>query len=91
MSKSELSSVLSIALLMAFRMLGMFMVLPIFATAATHLQGSTPALIGLTLGIYGLTQAMLQIPFGSLSDKIGRKPIIAIGLVLLDSGDLIFS
>ncbi len=89
MSKSELSSVLSIALLMAFRMLGMFMVLPIFATAATHLQGSTPALIGLTLGIYGLTQAMLQIPFGALSDKIGRKPIIAIGLVLLIIGSLI--
>ena len=67
MPKSELSAALSIALLMAFRMLGMFMILPIFATAATGLIGSTPTLIGLTLGIYGLTQAMLQIPFGSLS------------------------
>ena len=89
MSKTELSSILSIALLMAFRMLGMFMILPIFATAATELSGSTPALIGLTLGVYGLTQAMLQIPFGALSDRFGRKPIITIGLVLLIAGSII--
>ena len=89
MSRYELSSVFSIALLMAFRMLGMFMILPIFAAAAPALAGSTPVLIGLTLGVYGLTQAMLQIPFGALSDRIGRKPIIAIGLTLLIIGSII--
>ncbi len=89
MSRQELSAVIAIALLMAFRMLGMFMILPIFATQAIHLVGATPGLIGLALGIYGLTQALLQIPFGALSDHIGRKPVIAFGLILLILGSII--
>ena len=89
MNKTERKSATSLALLMAFRMLGLFMILPIFTLYAHTLIGATPQLIGLALGIYGLTQACLQIPFGMLSDKFGRKPIIFIGLVLFALGSVI--
>lgn len=82
-------SVLSLGAIMAFRMLGLFMILPVFAVAATQYTGHTALLIGVALGIYGLTQACLQIPFGLWSDKIGRKPIIIIGLILFLIGSLI--
>lgn len=74
---------------MTFRMLGLFMILPVFAVAALHLTGSSPSLIGVALGIYGLTQAFLQIPFGLISDKIGRKPVIIFGLFLFALGSII--
>lgn len=78
------------AALYASRMLGMFMILPTFALFA---QGEFPEvtalMIGLTIGIYGLTQALLQLPFGMWSDKIGRKPVIALGLVLFVIGSVI--
>ena len=80
---------ISLALIYAFRMLGLFMILPVFALYAEDLPEATPLLTGLALGIYGLTQAMLQIPFGMLSDKIGRKPVIAAGLVIFALGSLI--
>ena len=80
---------ISLALIYAFRMLGLFMILPVFALYAEDLPEATPLLTGLALGIYGLTQAMLQIPFGMLSDKIGRKPVIAAGLVIFAVGSLI--
>ena len=70
MNPQERKSALSLALLMCFRMLGLFMILPVFSLYAQHLQGVTPKLIGIALGIYGLTQACLQIPFGMLSDKL---------------------
>jgi len=89
MIKKELTSTISIALLMAFRMLGMFMILPIFSLQASHIPGATPTLIGIALGSYGLTQAILQIPFGALSDRIGRKPIIAFGLILFIIGSIV--
>lgn len=89
MSSKERYSVLSLASIYAFRMLGLFMILPVFAIYAQHLRGATPTLIGLALGIYGLTQACLQIPFGMLSDKFGRKRIIFIGLVLFAIGSVI--
>ena len=72
-----------------FRMLGLFLILPVFALFAENLEGATPLLIGLAVGIYGLTQAMLQIPFGLLSDRIGRKPVILGGLVLFVIGSVI--
>ena len=72
----ERRTVASLALLYSFRMLGLFMVLPLLALYAGDMAGATPALIGLALGIYGLSQALLQIPFGWLSDWIGRKPVI---------------
>ena len=87
--RKELPSVSLLALVMAFRMLGLFMILPVFSVTATKLPGATPFLIGLALGIYGLTQAMLQMPFGALSDKLGRKPIIIGGLSLFVVGSII--
>ena len=80
---------ISLALIYAFRMVGLFMILPVFALYAEDLPETTPLLTGLALGIYGLTQAVLQIPFGMLSDKIGRKPVIAAGLLIFATGSLL--
>ena len=79
----------TLALIYAFRMLGLFLILPVFALYAEKLPDSTPLLTGLAIGIYGLTQAILQIPFGTLSDRIGRKPVIAFGLVIFALGSLL--
>ena len=86
MSASETRAAGGLALVFAFRMLGMFMVLPVLATYGTDLAGATPALIGLAIGAYGLTQALLQIPFGMLSDRIGRLPVIYFGLLIFAAG-----
>ena len=67
-------------------MFGLFLVIPVFSLLALDLQGATPLLIGLALGAYALTQACLQIPFGIWSDRIGRKPVIALGLCLFILG-----
>ena len=89
MTALERRTVGSLALLYSFRMLGLFMVLPLLALYAADLPGASPALIGLALGIYGLTQALLQIPFGWLSDQIGRKPVIVGGLILFALGSVV--
>ncbi|MGM0824446.1 MAG: MFS transporter [Pseudomonadota bacterium] len=86
---SERRAISGLAGLYASRMLGLFMVLPVLALYADTLAGSTPLLIGVALGVYGLTQALLQIPFGLWSDRIGRKPVIAIGLVLFALGGVV--
>jgi len=86
MSGSEIRAGGGLALVFAFRMLGMFMVLPVLATYGMDLTDATPALIGLAIGAYGLTQALLQIPFGMLSDRIGRRPVIYAGLVIFAAG-----
>ena len=70
-------------------MFGLFMILPVLAIYAEQLEGATPALMGLALGIYGITQAILQIPFGLMSDKFGRKPIIYLGLIIFIIGSLV--
>lgn len=85
----ELKAGSSIALIYGIRMLGLFMILPVFSIYAENLADTTPLLIGLALGIYGLTQGLLQIPFGMLSDKIGRKPVIAAGLVVFAIGSVV--
>lgn len=78
------------AALYASRMLGMFMILPTFALFASgEFPQASAMMIGLTMGIYGLSQAMLQLPFGMWSDKFGRKPLIAIGLVLFALGSVV--
>ncbi len=88
-TETERNATLALALIFTFRMLGLFMILPVFSFYAQHLPGATPSLIGLSIGIYGLTQACLQIPFGMASDKWGRKPIILLGLLLFATGSLI--
>lgn len=70
----------SLALIYVIRMLGLFIVLPVFSLFGDHYTDSTPFLVGLAIGIYGLLQACLQIPFGMLSDRIGRKKVITVGL-----------
>jgi len=85
----ERRAVLSLASLYAFRMLGLFMVLPVLTLYGRDYEGSTPFLLGLALGIYGFSQAVLQIPMGMLSDRIGRKPVIAGGLVLFALGSVV--
>ena len=89
MSPQERRASVSLALVFAFRMLGLFMVLPVLATWGQQLQGATPFLIGMAIGAYGLTQAFLQIPFGMLSDRVGRKPVIVFGLLLFAAGGLV--
>lgn len=89
MSAFEKRAVFSLTSLYAFRMLGLFMVVPVLVLYGDQYQGSTPFLLGLALGIYGLTQALLQIPFGAMSDRFGRKPIIAVGLVIFALGSVV--
>jgi MFS family permease len=89
MTGNETRAASGLSLVFAFRMLGMFMVLPVLATYGMDLTGATPALIGLAIGAYGLTQAVLQIPFGILSDRIGRRPVIYFGLLVFAAGSLL--
>lgn len=80
----------SLAAIFAARMLGLFLVLPVFALeAARYPGGGDPALIGMAMGIYGLTQGILQIPFGVASDRFGRKRTIVFGLVVFAAGSFI--
>ena len=89
MTASERRVALSLSGVFATRMLGLFMVLPVFAIYAENLDGSTMLLAGIAVGIYGLTQSILQIPLGRLSDKVGRKPIIIGGLLIFMLGSVI--
>jgi MFS family permease len=82
-------AVAALAAVVGVRMLGMFLILPVFALYARGLPDASPELIGLALGAYGLTQALLQIPFGWLSDRHGRKPVIYAGLALFAAGSLL--
>lgn len=90
MTATERRASFSLASIFALRMLGLFLVLPVFALeAARYPGGDDPASVGLAMGIYGLTQAFLQIPFGLASDWWGRKPVIVAGLVLFALGSFI--
>ncbi|MDC1367957.1 MFS transporter [Pseudomonadales bacterium] len=89
MNRQELRAAVSIGLLYIIRMLGLFMILPVLPAVGADLALSTPLLIGLALGVYGLSQAVLQIPMGLLSDKFGRKPIILAGLLMFILGSLV--
>ncbi|WP_051207127.1 MFS transporter [Saccharospirillum impatiens] len=85
----EKKALTGLALLYASRMLGLFMVLPILTLYGQSLTGATTVLLGIALGIYGITQAILQIPLGMLSDRFGRKPVIAAGLLIFIVGSVI--
>lgn len=89
MLPGERRAAFSLAAIFSTRMLGLFMVMPVFAAYADELSGATPLLIGLAIGAYGLTQALFQIPFGLLSDRIGRKPVITLGLILFALGSVV--
>lgn len=89
MTSTERRAIVSLSIIMSLRMLGLFMVLPVFALYAANLKGATPLLIGLSIGIYGLTQALLQIPLGALSDRVGRKSVIIFGLMIFALGSML--
>jgi MFS family permease len=89
MSRTEIRSSLSLAGIYMLRMLGLFMILPVFSVYARTLDGSTPLLTGLAISAYGLTQAVIGIPFGIWSDRYGRKKLIAIGLIIFALGSVV--
>lgn len=89
MNKQEWSTASSLAAVYAVRMLGLFMILPVLPLYAKSMPEVSPFMIGLAIGIYGLTQALFQIPLGFLSDKIGRKPVIIGGLCLFALGSVV--
>lgn len=90
MTARERRSAASLALIFALRMLGLFLVLPVFSLEARKYPGGDdPALIGMAMGIYGLTQGLLQIPFGVASDRYGRKRVMVIGLLIFAAGSAI--
>ncbi|GAB5413289.1 MAG: MFS transporter [Congregibacter sp.] len=89
MTSLEKRVVAALALLYSFRMLGLFMALPLLALYAADMAGASPVMIGIALGAYGATQALLQIPLGWLSDRIGRKPVIIGGLLIFAAGSMV--
>jgi len=91
MTAEERRGAASLASIFGLRMMGLFLILPVFSTYAHGLEGAleNPALVGIALGAYGLTQALLQIPFGMMSDRFGRKPVIAAGMLLFAAGSAI--
>ncbi len=89
LTRREIGATASLAGVFATRLLGLFMIYPVFEAYARHLKGATPVMIGMALGAYGLTQGLLQIPFGLLSDRIGRKTVITAGLVLFGIGSIV--
>jgi len=89
MNRQELRAAGSLAAVFSVRLLGLFMIYPVFAAYAGGLTGAKPYLIGEALGIYGLTQGLLQIPFGLVSDRLGRKRVIVFGLILFGIGSAV--
>jgi len=91
MNAQERKSVSALSSIFALRMMGLFLILPVFSTYAHGLDGALehPELVGIALGAYGLTQALFQIPFGMMSDRFGRKPVIAAGMVIFAIGSVI--
>nr|WP_315245538.1 MFS transporter [uncultured Albidiferax sp.] len=90
MTPLERRASLSLALIFALRMLGLFLVLPVFALEAAKFPGGDdPARVGLAMGIYGLTQGLLQLPFGMASDRFGRKRVIVLGLLVFAAGSVL--
>jgi len=90
MSREEIRASLSLGSIFGLRMMGLFLILPVFAVHAPELRGGDNlALVGLAMGAYGLTQAILQIPYGIAADRYGRKRVIAFGLVLFAAGSFL--
>jgi MFS family permease len=89
LTPEERRGVVGVASLFGLRMMGLYMVLPVLSTYAGGLRGSTSLLVGLSVGVYGLTQFLFQVPFGAMSDRWGRKPILTAGLLLFALGSVV--
>ena len=89
MTTDERRATWGLGAVFSLRMLGMFRVLPVLTTYGMALQGATQSLIGIAIGIYGLAQALFQIPFGLLSDRVGRRPLIVAGLLIFALGSVV--
>ncbi|WP_308389834.1 MFS transporter [Acidithiobacillus sp. AMEEHan] len=89
MKSKEKQAIIGLSFIYVARMLGLFMLMPVLALDNQQLLGSTPFLLGLAVGVYGLAQALLQFPFGSISDRMGRKPVLVFGLLLFIAGSLL--
>jgi len=89
MNSTERLLTFKVSLIMGVRMLGLFMLFPVMSVYASEYDNSTPLMIGLAIGIYGLTQAFFQIPFGYLSDRYGRKPLLILGLCIFFIGSIL--
>ena len=89
MNAVERRAVAALSSVLGLRMFGLFLILPVLALYAGEIDGATPAMIGVALGAYGLTQALFQAPFGFLSDRFGRKPLLVAGLLLFTLGSVI--
>ena len=85
----EKQAVTAVTALFSLRMLGFYFVLPVLSTYAESLPGSTPLLVGLSVGVYGFTQFIFQVPFGAWSDRWGRKPVLTVGLLLFAAGSAV--
>ncbi|MDP7218691.1 MAG: MFS transporter [Arenicellales bacterium] len=85
----ERRSLAALSSVLGLRMLGLFLILPVFALYADRLEGANAMLVGIALGAYGVTQALLQVPFGILSDRFGRKPLLTAGLLLFALGSVV--
>ena len=89
MNSAERLFTFKVSLIMGVRMLGLFMLFPVMSVYGSEYDNSSPFLIGLAIGIYGLTQALFQIPFGYLSDRYGRKPLLILGLCIFFIGSIL--
>lgn len=89
MTRTEKRATWSLASIYAFRMLGLFLIMPVLSLFSEQIDEATPALIGLAIGIYGIMQSLLQIPFGLISDRLGRKKVVVTGLLLFFAGSVV--
>ena len=89
MNQLELRAAFAVGLLYLVRMLGLFSILPVFVIAAEFMPGSSPFLLGLTMGIYGFFQSILQMPLGFLSDRVGRRKVIIGALAIFVLGSIV--
>ena len=89
LTRTEVRATGAIAAIYMARLMGLFMIYPVFANFAGGLSGATPRSIGLALGVYGLTQGLLQIPYGLMSDRVGRRTMVVVGLAIFGVGSLI--
>lgn len=89
LTRQEIRSASALASVVGLRMFGLFLIMPVLSVYADHLTGSTPLLVGLAIGVYGIVQAILQVPMGMLSDRIGRRVTITLGLLVFVVGSLV--